>query len=375
MNVPSIGIRTIHTSPQMILDITTGSPLSLNILGMIIAIIIQTHKFPKDELHRLPHDIGQHIQSSTMRHTNNKGMRTKFGSSINPILERRHDRLSSVQTKAFRGVEFMRQKVFKGVSETQAFVNVQFFLIVVLEETRIFDSFAYPVAPFGVVDVHVFHAQGAAVGGLELVEYHAECDFLFHGGEFFEVAFVSTGVCSAEVEGAVHVFVRVKAVVGGGEVGGQAVDDIASVDGTIGEGFPGVEIERVEFSGVVAVDLVGADEMGHAERVGGESGGHGSLAGVREAFARSGGRSAVLSFVVGDAFFQVFKVAAPGFGHGGLVGFPFLEHFFCVEGRGAVEEGFLFVGAEASDDVWRVALGRADDVAGTPGGQSALSTS
>eukprot|EP00957_Ditylum_brightwellii_P000849 67791-Ditylum_brightwellii.AAC.1 len=49
-----------------------------------------------------------------------------------------------------------------------------FFLIVVLEETWIFDSFAYPIAPFGVVDVHVFHAQGAAVGGLELVEYHAE---------------------------------------------------------------------------------------------------------------------------------------------------------------------------------------------------------
>jgi len=51
-----------------------------------------------------------------------------------------------------------------------------------------------------VVDVHVFHAQGAAVGGLELVEYHAECDFLFHGGEFFRVAFVATRVCSTEVE-------------------------------------------------------------------------------------------------------------------------------------------------------------------------------
>jgi len=83
-------------------------------------------------------------------------------------------------------------------------------------------------------------------------------------------------------------------VMRGSEVGGQAIDDIASVDGVIGEGFPGVEIERVKFSGVVAVDLVGADEMGHTERVRGESRGHGSLTGVR---------GAVLSFIVGNAFF------------------------------------------------------------------------
>eukprot|EP00957_Ditylum_brightwellii_P043213 3274881-Ditylum_brightwellii.AAC.1 len=61
------------------------------------------------------------------------------------------------------------------------------------------------------------------------------------------------------------------------EVEGQAISDDVGVDMMIGEGFLGEKIERIKFGGIVAIDLVGTNEMGCTDRVGDKSQGHGSL--------------------------------------------------------------------------------------------------
>lgn len=81
-----------------------------------------------------------------MWHTNNETMRAQFRRTINGILQGRDNRLPPIQTKSFRGIEFISKEVLKGIREAQSFKDVHLLLSVHLEKIGILDTFTYPIA-------------------------------------------------------------------------------------------------------------------------------------------------------------------------------------------------------------------------------------
>lgn len=147
MNI-SIDARVCSTyvsNKQAYLHIASTSPISRS-LRMTLDIVMSTLKLTKYSNHGFSHHIRQHIQPSTMWHTNNETMRAQFRRTINGILQGRDNRLPPIQTKSFRGIEFISKEVLKGIREAQSFKDVHLLLSVHLEKIGILDTFTYPIA-------------------------------------------------------------------------------------------------------------------------------------------------------------------------------------------------------------------------------------
>ena len=125
---------------------------------------MSTLKLTKNSNHGLPHNIGQYIQPATMRHANNKTMRAQFRRTVNGILQCRDYRLSTIQTKSFRRIKLIGQKVLKGIGKAQPFEYVYLLLLIDLEKIGILNTFTYPIALMRGANVHVFHTNGIAIG-------------------------------------------------------------------------------------------------------------------------------------------------------------------------------------------------------------------
>mmetsp|Transcript_60846 Transcript_60846/g.72231 ORF Transcript_60846/g.72231 Transcript_60846/m.72231 type:complete len:238 (-) Transcript_60846:985-1698(-) len=107
VNAPPIRISPIHATSQMILYIPRQTP-RVHTLRILLHVIMSPLKLTKNQRHRLPHHVRQHIQPPPMRHTNNKTMRPQLRRPVHTRLQRRDDRLPAVQTEPFRRVEFIR---------------------------------------------------------------------------------------------------------------------------------------------------------------------------------------------------------------------------------------------------------------------------
>mmetsp|Transcript_4407 Transcript_4407/g.8496 ORF Transcript_4407/g.8496 Transcript_4407/m.8496 type:complete len:201 (-) Transcript_4407:728-1330(-) len=195
----AIGVCSIHTRSQVIFDIPRNCPILVG-LCMILHCIVKSKEFGKNHLHRFTHDIGQNIQTTTVGHTKNKTVSTKFTCSINRGLQCRNNGFSSVQTKALRSIEFESQKVFKGVRKTKTFINVKLLFFVILQPTWMFNPFSNPVAPHRITNVHIFDSKCSTVSLSEFVKDHPKSHFTGHAGKFFKITFVSSGMNSTEIQ-------------------------------------------------------------------------------------------------------------------------------------------------------------------------------
>ena len=103
---------------------------------MIFHLVIGALKFRKDERHGFAHDIGQHVESASVWHAQNKGMRAQFRRPVNGILESRDYGFTAIQSKTLGGVEFKSQETLKGIGKAESFEDMcLLFLVAVRKKT------------------------------------------------------------------------------------------------------------------------------------------------------------------------------------------------------------------------------------------------
>ena len=283
-----------------------------------------------------------------MGHANDETVRAQLGRTVDTILEGGNDGLATVQTESLGGVELVGKEVLKGVGKAQSFEDVQLLLLVVRKPPGLLDALSDPVALVLIADVHVLHGEGPAVRLPEHVDDGAEGDLAGHAGQLLEEALVAAAGRATEVELAIQITGPVEAMIRRGEFLGIAlgqVGGVARVGRAEGEGFLGVQPQRIEVGGRVARNLIGADEMRNAEGIGlAPSTGQGGRR-CRRHGARAGddAGAAVVRLVVWDALLEILKVAAPRLVDAVGVGQPGIVHLLGVKRSRPVQKCFVGV--------------------------------
>lgn len=307
-------------------------------------------KLRENGRHGLPHDIGQHIQPSPVRHADDETVRAQLGRPVNRVLQGGDDGLPAIEPEALGGVELAGQEVLEGVREAEALEDVHLLLPVALQKGRVLHPLADPVALLHGADVHVLHADGAAVGLAEALHDLAQRDLAGHAGEVLQEALVAARVHALEVELAVHVGGGVEAVEAhrerlGEPLLGVQVGPAASVARPRGEGLVGVQPQRVQVGRAVPVHLVRPDQVRHAQRVGRQHG-RGGRRRLGLAGHQHGG---LVELEVGRAAGLAGRLEEqpPALGHGAGVGLVLLQHGLYVESRRRRQEAVAGCGRSA----------------------------
>ena len=348
MDLPSVGVGTVHAGTQVVLDVTADAPLSTLGLGVGIDVVVRALELGEDEGHGLAHHVGQDVETATVGHANDETVRAQLGRTVDAILEGGNDGLATVQTEPLGGVELVGEEVLKGVGKAQTLEDVQLLLLVVREPPGLLDALSDPVALVLITDVHVLHGEGAAVRLPEHVDDGAEGDLAGHAGQLLEEALVAAAGRAAEVELAIQITGPVEAMIRRGEFLGIALGQmgwVARVGRTEGEGFLGVQPQRIEVGGHVTRNLIGTDEMRNAEGIGLAAGtGQGGRRCRRHgAGAGDDARAAVVRLVVRDVLLEVLKVIAPRLVDAVGVGQPGIVHLLGVKRSRPVQKCFVGV--------------------------------
>ncbi len=118
-------------------------------------------EFTKQVLKTLAHHIGQHVESAAMRHSDNSAIHTVISGQVENHVHDRHCRLGTLQPETF-GADILRgQETFERLGGIQALQNHHRLGDEVVATTL--DSLLHPALFVGVLNVHVFDANRAAV--------------------------------------------------------------------------------------------------------------------------------------------------------------------------------------------------------------------
>mmetsp|Transcript_16692 Transcript_16692/g.47917 ORF Transcript_16692/g.47917 Transcript_16692/m.47917 type:complete len:764 (+) Transcript_16692:1121-3412(+) len=346
VDLPPIRVGAVHAGSQMVLHVAADAPLPTLGLGVGIDVVMRALELGEDERHGLAHNVGQNVETASVRHTNDEAVSAELGGPVDAILEGGDDGLSAVQAESLGGIKLVGEEVLEGVGKAQPLENVELLLLVVGKPPRLLDALPDPIALVLVADVHVLNGEGAAVRLPEHVDDGAEGDLARHAGQLLEEALVATARRAAEVELAIEIARPVEAMIRGGELLGITlgqVGGIARVGRAEREGFLGVQPQRIQIAGHVARNLIGPDEMRNAEGIGLASSGpgQGRRRGCRYAGAGNDAGTAVVGLVVRNALLEILKVAAPRLVDAGGVGQPGIVHLLGVERSGSVQKCFV----------------------------------
>lgn len=133
----------------------------------------------EDLTKRLVDNIGQNIQSSSMRHANDYFLGSELDETVHAALHTGNERLAALEAESLHGVEFFLQKVGEAVSPEETVENVNFCLVrerLELPELKLVPD---PVALLSVLDMHVLNTNVSAVGFSEAVIDLAKGPLLF----------------------------------------------------------------------------------------------------------------------------------------------------------------------------------------------------
>ena len=153
----AIIVSSLESSSQMIFDITRAHEfVSLGLWG-------DTLELGHDDLSRLAHDVGKHVESTSVRHTNNILATTVLGQSVNGDLQTGDESLSSIEAKTLHGVELGGQEGSPLVGPVQATVVSNLLLLSALFVLDALKLVSDPVALFTVGDMHKLNADLSTV--------------------------------------------------------------------------------------------------------------------------------------------------------------------------------------------------------------------
>lgn len=133
-------------------------------IACILAFITRSREFVQDGLNRLPDNISQHVQPSTMRHTHRNMFDSMVDTTINQCLHTGNERLTALKTKSFFSGEFRRDELLEELGPHESVEDHALFGDSVRPGCGDFDAFTNPVALVFVGDVYVLDTNVTACG-------------------------------------------------------------------------------------------------------------------------------------------------------------------------------------------------------------------
>jgi hypothetical protein len=156
--VSSITVASTEGCSKMVLDVT-----SLGVDSLSTLLWLNTLELGHDCLHGLAHDVGESVETASVRHSDHEGAGTLFDGGVNAELEAWNERFAALETEALHGVEFHCHEGTPLMGPVQAHVQVDALGLGRVAELNSLELFADPVALFFVLNVHKLNANFLAV--------------------------------------------------------------------------------------------------------------------------------------------------------------------------------------------------------------------
>lgn len=158
------GTFEVHT--QVVLDITRT----------FIRRLGGSREFTEDGLVGLTNNVGQYIETTTVRHTNDNVLDAVLDAAVNQRLHTRHKGLATLQTETLVIGELGGQEGLEAVTPDQTVKDTALVVNRVLVGLRNFEAITDPVAGLTIRNVNVLHTIGATInplaGGDDLAQSH-----------------------------------------------------------------------------------------------------------------------------------------------------------------------------------------------------------
>lgn len=147
------GGRALEVHTQVVLDIT----------GSLVGGLGGTSELTEDGLVGLTDDVGEDVQTTTVRHTDDDVLDTVVDTAVDEGLHTGHKGLTTLQTETLVVGELGRKEGLEAVGPDQAVEDAALVIDRVLVGLGNLEAVANPVAGLTVGDVDVLHTVGAAV--------------------------------------------------------------------------------------------------------------------------------------------------------------------------------------------------------------------
>ena len=147
------GSRSLEVHAKMVLDIT----------GSLIGGLDGTAELAEDGLVGFPDDIGEHVETATMGHTDDDIFDTIVDAAIDQSLHTRHKGFATLETKALVVGELGSKEVLEAGTPDQPVENTTLLIDRVLVRIGDLDAVTDPIARLTVGNVDVLNTVGTAV--------------------------------------------------------------------------------------------------------------------------------------------------------------------------------------------------------------------
>lgn len=142
----------------MVLDVTGTNVIDLGAV-----------KFGKDGLVWFSNNVGQHVQSTTVGHTNDNVFNAQLNGSVDQGFETWDQRFSPFQTESLVTRELSGQEGFERGGPDQTVQDLSFLIRGELEWTWVFQSLSNPVAFLSGWNMGIFNGKMARVDGFQVI--------------------------------------------------------------------------------------------------------------------------------------------------------------------------------------------------------------
>lgn len=154
----TFSVNTFESSSEMVFDVT-GAKFALFCFGGSDAL-----EFGHDDLHGLSDDVGQHVESSSVRHTDDKSPCSAIDEAVNGELKSGHEGLAALKAESFHGIELGPEELSPRVGPVESGVHVELLPLVKGIELDALELVSDPLALCFIRYMHKFDSDFATVG-------------------------------------------------------------------------------------------------------------------------------------------------------------------------------------------------------------------
>jgi len=172
LNTLSGGRGTLEVHTQVVLDVT----------GALVRGFGRTGEFAEDRLVGLTDDVGENVETTTVRHTNNNVLDTVVNAAVNQGLHTGNERFTSLKTETLVVGELGGQEGLEAVRPDQTVKDAALVIHRVLVALRNLEAVTDPVTGLAVGNVNVLNTIGATVDLLAGSDDLAQGHLLAIGG-------------------------------------------------------------------------------------------------------------------------------------------------------------------------------------------------
>jgi hypothetical protein len=244
LNTLAGGSGTLEVHTEMVLDVTRSL-----ILGTIC-----TSKLAENRLVGLSDDVGENVETATMRHTDDNVLDTIIDTAVNEGLHTRDKGLTTLKTESLVVRVLGSQERLEAGTPDKSVENTALLIDRVLEGSRDLKAFTEPVALITVRDMNELNTERTAVDSLASIDNLAESHLL--------TAITLEARQDTRAEGVLSIHVLLgETIVLESQFLGLDVGEALGVVGTS-------DTEGINLGGMVTARLVSADKKLDLQMVG-----------------------------------------------------------------------------------------------------------